>query len=344
VPGIRYPSMINGLPVVTAPAEIDVAIAEKLRLVLLEAAANGHATIVVDLTGTLFCDSSALDVLAAAHRQALDEGGELRLVLPANGPVLRALAITALDRRIPCFAGLDQALAAPRPSRPRQPGRPAERAQPVVHGMFEAADVRDCEQCGTGFEPLREHARFCSALCRVTWNRTHAGGQFTGDTPLDWSASAMTDTTRRLRDAGAMNLPEALAVISEAVWWVTLVDATMVRYHPSAYDRALAIQDPGERKVTEGTFAGLRFVRNWMGYHVDPADFIQPEQDTITGDAPVAAWRWRQVPAPAVTSLPPRGNSWEDIRYLNYRVYLAGRTVGETITRATAFLTQLVRA
>ena len=52
MPGIRYPSMINGLPVVTAPAEIDVTTAEKLQTVLAEAAANGHAVIVVDLTGT----------------------------------------------------------------------------------------------------------------------------------------------------------------------------------------------------------------------------------------------------------------------------------------------------
>jgi hypothetical protein len=206
------------------------------------------------------------------------------------------------------------------------------------------ADVRNCEQCGTEFEPRREHARFCSALCRITWNRKHTGGQLTGDTPLDWSVSAMTDTTQRLCNAGAMNLPEALAVISETVWWVTLVDATMVRYHPAAYDRALASLDPAERKVTEGTFAGLRFVRNWMGYHVDPADFIQPEQDTITGDAPVAAWRWRQVPAPAATALPPRRSGWENIRYLNYRAYLADRTVDETISRAAAFLTQLTLA
>jgi hypothetical protein len=201
--------------------------------------------------------------------------------------------------------------------------------------------VRNCEQCGTEFEPRREHARFCSALCCITWNRKHTGDQLNGDTSLDWSASAMNDTTRRLCNAGAMNLPRALAVISEAVWWVTLVDATVVRYHPAAYDRALAILDPAERKVTEGTFAGLQFVRNWMGYHVDPADFIQPEQDTITGDAPVAAWRWRQVPAPDPTSLQPLRSSWENIRYLNYRVYLAERAVGETISRAATFLTQL---
>jgi hypothetical protein len=31
-------------------------------------------------------------------------------------------------------------------------------------------------------------------------------------------------------------------------------------------------QLPVERRATEDTFAGLRFVRNRMGDHVDPAD------------------------------------------------------------------------
>ncbi len=30
-----------------------------------------------------------------------------------------------------------------------------------------------------------------------------------------------------------LDLPQALAVISEAVWWVTMVDATVIRYHPT---------------------------------------------------------------------------------------------------------------
>src|SRR5215471_18401560 len=103
MPGIRHPSIINGLPVVSAPAEIDTITAEKLRLVLLRTAANGHATVVVDLTGTRYCDSSGLEMLAGAHRRALDEGGELRLVRAADGPVIRVLALTTLDRFIPCF-------------------------------------------------------------------------------------------------------------------------------------------------------------------------------------------------------------------------------------------------
>jgi anti-anti-sigma factor len=129
--------MINGLPVVSAPADIDVITGEKLRAVLLQAAANGHTTVVVDLTGTRICDSFGLQVIVTAHRRALDKGGELRLVLPDDSPVIRILTLTGLDRFFPCFTSLDQALAAPlptamRPWRPRrwfeppgQPGRPA---------------------------------------------------------------------------------------------------------------------------------------------------------------------------------------------------------------------------
>lgn len=205
-------------------------------------------------------------------------------------------------------------------------------------------DVRTCAQCGAEFEPRREHARFCSAACRITWNRENASGQATGDTPLSWSASALEDSAERLCKAQVMSLPEALAVISEAVWWVTLVDATMIRYHHDAYDHALDVLSAEERKITEGTFTGLRFVRNCMGFYVDPADFIQPQRDDLGGDAPVAAWTWRQVPAPVSAMFPQRARAWETGRYLQYRLHLAERPVGETIHRAARFLTQLADA
>ncbi|MGH3254785.1 MAG: STAS domain-containing protein [Streptosporangiaceae bacterium] len=115
MPGVRNPMVINGVPVVSAPADVDVITGEKLRTVLLEAAAHGHATVVVDLTGTRICDSFGLQVLATAHRQALDKGGEVRLVIPAESPVDRILVLTGLDGFFPCFTSLDRALAAPLP-------------------------------------------------------------------------------------------------------------------------------------------------------------------------------------------------------------------------------------
>jgi anti-sigma B factor antagonist len=106
----RFPfEVASGVPVVTAPEEIDITNAPQLRSALLEAAAHGHGTLVVDMTGTQFCDSSGLHMLLAAHKRAQAEGGELLLVIPA-APVLRIFAITGIDRMIPNFTSLDQAI------------------------------------------------------------------------------------------------------------------------------------------------------------------------------------------------------------------------------------------
>lgn len=103
-------TMLRGVPVITAPVEIDVASAESLRAMLAEAAARGHATIVVDLSATRFCDSAGLHVLIRAHRMAVAEGGELRLVIGSPG-VLRIFAITGVDQVMPRFADRAEAVA-----------------------------------------------------------------------------------------------------------------------------------------------------------------------------------------------------------------------------------------
>jgi anti-sigma B factor antagonist len=107
----RFPiEVVRGVPVVATPEEIDITNAPELRSALLEAAADGHGTLVADMTGTRFCDSSGLHTLLAAHKRAQAEGGELMLVIPSI-PVLRVFAITGIDRMIPNFTSLDDALA-----------------------------------------------------------------------------------------------------------------------------------------------------------------------------------------------------------------------------------------
>ena len=107
----RFPfEVVSGVPVVTAPEEIDITNAPELRTALLEAAAHGHGTLVVDMTRTRFCDSSGLHTLLAAHKRAQAEDGELLLAITA-APVLRVLALTGIDRMIPNFTTLDEALA-----------------------------------------------------------------------------------------------------------------------------------------------------------------------------------------------------------------------------------------
>ena len=102
--------MVGGVPVVTAPEEIDIINALDLRSALVAAAAHDHGTVVVDMTGTQFCDSAGLHTLLAAHKRAQAEGGELLLAI-ATAPVLRIFAVTGIDRLIPSFTSLDQALA-----------------------------------------------------------------------------------------------------------------------------------------------------------------------------------------------------------------------------------------
>jgi hypothetical protein len=206
------------------------------------------------------------------------------------------------------------------------------------------------------FMPKREHARFCSARCRVAWNRENwnrvnrdqqkwgsenwdDGDQRLGREPsaLRWAIVAMSDTTERLCNAQAGDVAQAFAVIGEAVWWVTIVDATLVRYYPDEYDSALAAQPIRQRRITEGAFGGLRYVRNRMGYYADHADFIRPGADD-GGRAPITEWTWRSLAAPTLETLPPRGQEWELSRYRAYQEWLAGRPVGETFSLASSFL------
>jgi STAS domain-containing protein len=56
---------VGGLPVITSPAEIDIANAGELRGALLAAAKRGDASVVVDMSGTAFCDSTGAECTGA---------------------------------------------------------------------------------------------------------------------------------------------------------------------------------------------------------------------------------------------------------------------------------------
>ncbi|HEU5419682.1 MAG TPA: hypothetical protein VFV41_18485 [Streptosporangiaceae bacterium] len=208
------------------------------------------------------------------------------------------------------------------------------------------ADSRECEQCGKVFLPRREHARFCGARCRVAWNREDASARPAPATvsALDWSITAMRDTTSRLLRARAVDRARAFAVVSEAVWWVTIVDAALVRYHPVPYDQVLAARPEEQREQIEGTLGGLRFVRNRMGYYLDPGDFVCPRNEAAAADSRITGWIWKSVPDPMLDLLPPSGQEWELTRYQAYQAWLAGHRVGEVFSTTAAFLRQAAAA
>jgi len=156
---------------------------------------------------------------------------------------------------------------------------------------------------------------------------------------LLWSITAMSEATARLPHAGTWDRARAYAVVGEAVWWVTLVDATLVRHHPEPYDNVMAGQSPAQRQQIEATLGGLRFVRNRIGDDADLARFIRaaaPGKDPDNGH--VTGWTWKPVPPPALASLPPGARAWERTRYQAYDAQLAGHTLGEVFRRAATFL------
>ena len=157
---------------------------------------------------------------------------------------------------------------------------------------------------------------------------------------LLWSVTAMSEATARLPRTATWDRARANAVVGEAVWWVTLVDATMVRHHPEPYDKVMAGQSLAQRQQIEATLAGLRFVRNRIGDDADLANFIRAAAPgSEPGNGHVTGWTWMPVPLPALASLQPRSQAWERTRYQAYLAQLAGHTLGEVFRRAATFLT-----
>jgi hypothetical protein len=205
---------------------------------------------------------------------------------------------------------------------------------PGAEELGPVADTRACEQCGRVFVPQREHARFCGGGCRAGWNREHLGDPAVEASALQWSVTAMSEATGRL--PGVRVRDQALAAIGEAVWWVTMVDATLVRHHRQVYDAVLAAGGAAGWRRTEATLAGLRFVRNRIGRGAGLEELIDSAGAT---QGRVAGWTWKPAPEPALGHLPPRGQAWEMARYRAYQAGLAGHTIGETFRRAVTFLT-----
>ena len=100
--------LVRGVPVLTAPEEIDITNAAGLRAGLLEAA--GQLAFVVDMTRTRFCDSAGISALIEAHKRAQATGGQILLAM-SGVAVPRIFELTGVDRVIPSFASLDEALA-----------------------------------------------------------------------------------------------------------------------------------------------------------------------------------------------------------------------------------------
>jgi anti-sigma B factor antagonist len=138
--------VISGVPVVSAPEEIDITNADALRAALVQAAGDGHRRFVVDMTRTRFCDSAGLHTLLAAHRRAVAEDRQLLLVVSGDA-VPRILALTGIDQIIPSFTGLDEAIG--HTAEARAPRAPAHDGQ-LLPSRSVQRPARDCLRVAGG--------------------------------------------------------------------------------------------------------------------------------------------------------------------------------------------------
>ncbi|HEY2241373.1 MAG TPA: hypothetical protein VGI21_21400 [Streptosporangiaceae bacterium] len=196
---------------------------------------------------------------------------------------------------------------------------------------------RRCAQCGTVFTPRREHARFCSAECRVGWNRDHLTDAVAEERALEWSLTGMQDVIEQLDADQPADPAAAFSAVAEAVWWTTIIDARLIRQYMDLYDAVLDAHLPADRPMIEGTLAGLRFVRNQMSAD-ERRRFIEPPASGDDEVAVTAAWRWAHQPVPELSGLPAHMQPWVMTRYQAYEQWLAGGSVGRVFRRAGGFL------
>jgi anti-sigma B factor antagonist len=103
--------IVTGVRVVEINGELDIATSPRVRELLSAAASDGDRPIVLDLTGCTFIDSTGLATLLHGTKPA--QNGESNVAIASlGGEVRKLLELTAIDRTIPVFDAVDQAVAA----------------------------------------------------------------------------------------------------------------------------------------------------------------------------------------------------------------------------------------
>ncbi|WP_285573153.1 STAS domain-containing protein [Actinoallomurus iriomotensis] len=111
--------MVSALPtwrtsrytVVELPEQVDTSNADAVREQLLALLNSGDEPIIADLTGTTFCDSSAVNALLRANTRARATGRPLYAAVAPSGIVRKVFDITAVARAIPTFDDVGSAVA-----------------------------------------------------------------------------------------------------------------------------------------------------------------------------------------------------------------------------------------
>ena len=92
---------VEGMRVVRVLGEIDLSNTDEVREAISAAAANDVSSVVVDLSGTTYLDSSGIAMLFRLAEGLRYRRQTLRLVVPPDAPIRRVLEITRVPQVIP---------------------------------------------------------------------------------------------------------------------------------------------------------------------------------------------------------------------------------------------------
>jgi anti-sigma B factor antagonist len=100
-----------GVAAVQVKGELDLATVEKLEAGVERALTQGPAPLLIDFTGCGFIDSTVVALLVKLHLR-LGDSVSPRLAVVAENQPLSVLCLTGLDREMPVFSSLPEALRA----------------------------------------------------------------------------------------------------------------------------------------------------------------------------------------------------------------------------------------
>jgi anti-anti-sigma factor len=103
---------LDGVPVAHLPTDVDAANATRLRTELNAFVGNEALDIVLVLDETRFLDSAGIDMLFRLSRRLSDRRARVRIVIPAGSPLRRLTQIVGLERAVPFYETVADAVAA----------------------------------------------------------------------------------------------------------------------------------------------------------------------------------------------------------------------------------------
>ena len=98
------------VPIVAVNGEVDVYSAPALKERITELLESGQHTLIVDLSGVAFLDSTGLGALVEARAATGDAGGSLPLVC-SQERILKLFTITGLDGVFTIYPSVSEAVA-----------------------------------------------------------------------------------------------------------------------------------------------------------------------------------------------------------------------------------------